>query len=377
MVPILAVSLLVPVIVSGSQAALRSRNDGVFQSLSSKVAALETQLSETELQNKQELAAHQVSYDRKLKEARQANLQLATSNMHLAQEVQTLRNGNVDLRKMATQLKMDGRKWMDDWNTLKGNLTAVLEFTTNTISDYQKADRAGEMSVLEELSNRDRQDEAQQAHRRRFDEIAGTAGDTDSLALLQVSSPQNPKSILGMLESGLDDLNKEKARKEGELLDKFKSLMLAERKRREALVAEAASLKKQKDIEVLLQSRLNAAVHHLQVTNEHLEEQGRSLRMYTQRLGIRPLPHTPSARSVATPLVAEPSFEAELSLAPREEDESPEEASANDDTESTTELARMQEPVSYTQISQRSPSDQNEAHAAIKPTRGLFSWWSR
>jgi len=404
---ILIFSLLLPATASGSSAALRAPGDGVFQSLSSKVAALESQLSETELQNKQELAAHQVSYERKLKEAREANLQLATSNMHLAQEVQDLHNSNGELRKKAVQLKEDGRKWMDDWNTLKGNLTAVLEFTSNTISDYRKADSASELSVLEELSKRDEVLQAQLIHKQRVDEIAGSADEGESLALLQVSSPRrsqsNPKSILSMLEHGLDDLAREKSQKEGDLLDKFKNLMLSERKRREALLAEESSLKKQKDKELALQARLSAAAQHLQMANQHLEEQGRSLRMYTQRLGIRPLPHSNHAAEQSavatspydldTPLVpaeqipsVTPVDEVESPVAQlpekREPAEAPEDFSVVDDSveqeSSVAEPAVAPEPAKPRRRKELpSARDAEETEAKVRPSRGLFSWWSR
>lgn len=268
--------------------------EDVYQTVSSRVSALQAQLSQTELDNKQKLAAREAQYQLQVDEAEKKNSQMHKDNIQMAEDVENLRTSNADLRNKAIALKAEIGKWTDDWRAMQGNISTALEVSNSTLELLHRESHAPTTQVLFDLRKKEERERLQTEHQKKLDNIAHSRL---GLSLLQSSSSQipgesggSPQSLLRVLDVGLEDLATENAQREKELKAKYSAIMAEVMHKREALQKDADALTKQKNQLLAIQDRLRIAVKFLEDTKSRLEVQGRSLRMYAQRIGIRPIP---------------------------------------------------------------------------------------
>lgn len=274
-----------------------SAPDNVFESVSSRVSALEAQLKQTELDDRQKLLAREAKYEQQVAAEQKANDQIDRENKALAAEVEGLTQTTAELRKKAVTLQADIEKWGSDWHRLEDNISTALELSSSTLQEIRRLKRAPQTRVLAEL----RQDEETVArvHQKQaeFNDIAhppNRLGGSSRLSLLQVQRmPMNggPRSILMGLDAGFEELAKEQEQKLAELKAKYRPILQEQQDRTKTLEKERAALQAQKDSLLPIVNRLSSAIKFLEDSRSKMEVQGRSIRMFAQRLGIRAIPH--------------------------------------------------------------------------------------
>lgn len=284
--------------------------DGVFETVASRVSALEAQLSQTELDNHQKLVAREAHYQQQVADTTKANDLMEKGNKALEEEVEELRKSTVELRTKAQGIQADIQNWAEDWQAMQNNITTALEVTNGTLEEIHRQKDAPVTHVLAELRREDEEYAEKLRHTNRLKAVSHTAGQRDPmdgdglLSLLQVRQPAggSPMSMLRVLDASLEDLAREHEQKEAQLKAKYSSSFKMQQQRATRLEQQRAQTQRRKEGLVQLQERLKVAVKYLEDHRSRLETQGRSIRMYAQRLGIRPIPHhnkAPLAEDIA------------------------------------------------------------------------------
>lgn len=261
---------------------------GAFSSASSRIQDLQTQLTQMEMNNRQQQAQRKAEYEQEVGNRRRENLQVASMNAHIVQEIQVLQKTVTSLRATAFGLRQDVQSLQEDWRLLEKNISAALEVTGKVVKGVVELDKAPELRILDELNRQDSSKSEYEKSNHRFDDIL----QDPKFALLQVHGPRGGThgAILAALEAGLRDLTAENDRVLRDLDRSYTALLQAESKRHAGLLSEQKMSDGQKMQLNALAERLQAAVDHLKGLNGNTSHQSQSVRAYFAQVGSRPLP---------------------------------------------------------------------------------------
>lgn len=241
------------------------------------------QKSHAEAMGKQKAAYAQVLVTQQLE-----NRAIADANVKLSVEINRTRKANDKARKRALDLQEDGRQMIAQLNAMEANLTLAQDYIKESLRAGMDGDEP-ELQVLRDLDQEDQSRQAESAHQHKLDEIASAGKHAAMLEVADadVGATVDPKAILEVLESHLDELEQTHAESEAKLKERFQEKLAEFTSKHVELVGEQSQLQETHSSLLALQARLQAAVEHIEKQNQKLSEQTTSLKSFAHELGAQ------------------------------------------------------------------------------------------
>jgi len=255
---------------------LLDKSKHVLEVLNKQVSTLKDQLTEAESESQTAVASKKYEYERVLEHQIENSTSMAKANEQLVRETQNLREQNAELRNRAMHLKAKGAQLHKHMLDLKANLTLAQEYVEGVL-ESRSNDSA--LLVLRQLAEQDAALAKSKAHASALQQVTG--------ALLQTSSRIASPDVLAVvrnLRERFEDLDLEKAASMAALKQNFDEEFSKELQHQDVLKETGHRLKADRDGQLALREKLQAAVNHLAHAVSFLEQKIQGLQAYAERV---------------------------------------------------------------------------------------------
>lgn len=300
--------------VTAAEAGEPSRTQvDTLQAIGTGLAALQDHIVRQEATYREELKQEKAKYDKQLEAKRREMFRMEMDNADVRKQVEDAQGVNTELLRKAKSLQDVIGVWHRDWLALRDKLSDATEVTSMAMKHDQRRASVPQLQVLRDLNQKDAESDAAEKHRRQVEEVLGGGSDTSIApaaatkpAWLQVDkrlSRADGEEVVKALQDGIASLSREYEKKKDDLKLTYKQSFAEIEQRCAALAQERMDLKRYlvelQDVE----KRLSAAVSHLEAVSRHLDERGRSIRAYAQKIGSQGLVSlaVPGAASIPAP----------------------------------------------------------------------------
>mmetsp|Transcript_23562 Transcript_23562/g.52188 ORF Transcript_23562/g.52188 Transcript_23562/m.52188 type:complete len:779 (-) Transcript_23562:88-2424(-) len=256
-----------------------------YSTLGQQIAKLRQQLLAARDSHAEALRAQRADYMQNLTLQKEQIEGAEATNAALKSELDALFESHSALNRRARELKTLGEMGRDDLRTFQQNLTTASDFIKKALSESDDTD-APEMRVLDQLNKEKELQSQRMAHSQRLEEISG------ALSFLAVGSQVahgkksavEPADSLAMLKTDFFELGLQQAEVESTLKKAFLAEYEQGAARYAKLMEQQSSMKSSKAVALKLKEQLQAAVRHLETTQEHLHNQGLAIRQFAETL---------------------------------------------------------------------------------------------
>lgn len=291
-----------------------------MKSISSQASTLQAQIMQVQAQNQARMTQQKAIFERKLKAQEGKNQEVVSQNNEVASEIQTLKQGNEELRKKCHDLQENNRVMRVELHTLESKFAEAKEFVgaSLTSSDDSKAKELAVLkspvhhhkSFLDRHNDDDQEeDEVEDKSGKEDDNDDDDSNDDDAESFLAISSqahrmfaesedmeespdeapaaaspPSDPSGLVDILKNGVAQMQAEEHASEKKMKAIFVANFQQGQKRHAALMSQQKALNGTRTQLQALQTSLHGAEAHLEVTKTNLQERLRGLGLFAQRL---------------------------------------------------------------------------------------------
>jgi len=290
-----------------------------LEKVKSEASVLEARMVTIQQQNQEKMTHQKMVYEQRLKLQEANNKNIVNANAQITSNIQNLKKENNVLRKHAHELQSGNKLMRTEFKELQTKLTEAKDFVTESLAKTDDS-KAPVLAVLQTPKVHHRHHLADEADEKQDDDEKssgkdkdddddeqGSDDDEDDSAFVEVGAKRrtlrmdeefdmapaqpvqpvpevDPRTLLGVLSAGVENLKKQEKASEEQLKTMFINSFKAGTVRHAALMQQQKGLNSTRTSLLQTQQQLRTAESHLQSTRSHLEQRLRGLGLFMQRL---------------------------------------------------------------------------------------------
>eukprot|EP00928_Gymnodinium_smaydae_P007882 TRINITY_DN1281_c0_g2_i1.p1 TRINITY_DN1281_c0_g2~~TRINITY_DN1281_c0_g2_i1.p1 ORF type:complete len:412 (-),score=78.87 TRINITY_DN1281_c0_g2_i1:668-1903(-) len=224
---------------------------------------------------------------------------LEHENRHLAENLEHVQNECAALRKRATDLKAASNDLLEQGRMIQENLTFTADFvdsTLNDIHDKLHGSMSWQLSVLDELAQKEIAEKEAKAREQALSAVSASAVPPTSLLQTHSEAQQSSDAQADDLATGLakaiESMNEDRRAALAALQRNFEREFGAGEADKQSLLTRNAKLADDIKSAKETETQLKQAVRHLAETHQALKQQLHGLRVFLRSTSARSMPDT-------------------------------------------------------------------------------------
>jgi hypothetical protein len=293
-----------------------------LKQINTQANVLEARVVQTQMENEARMSRQKAVFEQKLKEQDQENRNIEKNNARISQEIGGLKKSNLETEKHAKELQVTNHLIRVELSTLKSKLAVSREFLAASLLSTDDS-KAADLDVLEDQKNRkqgvasadakkasssqeddDGEDDDSKDSDSDDDDDSATSflmlksstatlrsdgSEEDSEDVAEAQDPADkattdPRDLLKVLSSGVDNLETQEKESEAKLKQMFLQNFREGTKKRKSLLAQQKQLNATRATLLDYQGKLKTADGHLEGTKGKLEQRLHGLAAFLQKL---------------------------------------------------------------------------------------------
>lgn len=293
-----------------------------LKQINTQANVLEARVVQTQMENEARMSRQKAVFEQKLKEQDQENRNIEKNNARVSQEIGGLKKSNLETEKHAKELQVTNHLIRVELSTLKSKLAVSREFLAASLLSTDDS-KAADLDVLEDQKNRkqgvasadakkasssqeddDGEDDDSKDSDSDDDDDSATSflmlksstatlrsdgSEEDSEDVAEAQDPADkattdPRDLLKVLSSGVDNLETQEKESEAKLKQMFLQNFREGTKKRKSLLAQQKQLNATRATLLDYQGKLKTADGHLEGTKGKLEQRLHGLAAFLQKL---------------------------------------------------------------------------------------------
>lgn len=263
---------------------LVSKPEAVFKQMGEQVGTLNDEMNKIHQRNQIAISQQQNTFAAKLTSQQKVNHELAEANNGLNDEVVKLTQANRQLWQQGKDLQKENERERVVIKGMQAKIADASEFASNQMKILADIDSLDE-TVIRELDALDIAHQDESLHKQSLDSISSLGTKRLSMLAAEADVKTDPSMLLKVMQENLAHMDQEQKASENELKAIFFKKFEAEAMEHKKLLDENARLKAKKASLMDMNTRLTAAVKHLEDIRDSLRHVITSLGVFSEKVG--------------------------------------------------------------------------------------------